>query len=132
VSVIASLLLLASTLVSSNPFAQEDSDTTQVQDVSQDDTPVEVDPVPTPVHISPIWDTLAWCESNQRWHINTGNGYYGGLQEDLVFWRRHGGTQYASRPDLASREAQIAVAITGQSVQGWRAWPSCARRLGLY
>jgi hypothetical protein len=78
-----------------------------------------------------VWDTLAYCESRGIWHINTGNGYYGGLQEDLVFWRRHGGLQYASRPDLASREAQILVARTGLAVQGWAAWPSCSRRLGL-
>jgi hypothetical protein len=78
-----------------------------------------------------IWDLLAECESSSRWHINTGNTYYGGLQEDLVFWRRHGGLSYASRPDLASREAQIAVAQRGQAVQGWGAWPNCSRRLGL-
>lgn len=78
-----------------------------------------------------IYDKLAQCESNERWHISSGNGYFGGLQEDLNFWRRHGGLAYASRPDLASREAQIAVARVGQRVQGWAAWPTCSRRLGL-
>jgi|SRR5215469_4652881 len=78
-----------------------------------------------------VWARLANCESGGHWAANTGNGYYGGLQEDLVFWRRHGGLQYASRPDLASRAAQIAVAQTGLSIQGWRAWPVCSRRLGL-
>jgi hypothetical protein len=80
---------------------------------------------------SSVWDRLANCESGGDWHAATGNGYYGGLQEDLVFWRRHGGPRYASRPDLASRAAQIAVAEQGLSIQGWSAWPACSRRLGL-
>jgi len=84
----------------------------------------------TPVSFS-VWDRLAQCEATGNWHANTGNSYYGGLQQDLVFWRRHGGLAYALRPDLASREAQIAVAVRGQSVQGWGAWPVCSRRLGL-
>lgn len=84
-----------------------------------------------PVVDEPDWDGLAECESNRRWHVNSGNGYYGGLQEDLVFWRRYGGLRYASRPDLASREAQISVARVGQQVQGWSAWPVCSRRVGL-
>lgn len=79
----------------------------------------------------PIWDRLAMCESTQNWHIASGNGYFGGLQMDMVFWRRHGGLAYASRPDRASREAQIAVAEVGLAVQGWSAWPACSRRLGL-
>ena len=78
-----------------------------------------------------VWQALADCESSGRWDLNTGNTYYGGLQEDLVFWRRHGGLAYAARPDLASREAQIAVAQRGLGVQGWLAWPSCSRQLGL-
>jgi len=78
-----------------------------------------------------VWDDLAWCESTGDWHINTGNGYYGGLQMDRVFWRRHGGLEYAARPDLATREEQIAVAEVGLEVQGWLAWPWCSRHLGL-
>lgn len=78
-----------------------------------------------------VWDGLARCESTSSWTTNTGNGYYGGLQEDLVFWRRHGGLAYASRPDLASRAEQIAVAEVGLAAQGWGAWPVCSRRLGL-
>lgn len=77
-----------------------------------------------------IWDELAQCESNERWDI-VSPPYYGGLQEDLTFWRRHGGLAYASRPDLASREEQIATARVGLQVQGWQAWPACSRRLGL-
>jgi hypothetical protein len=103
-----------------------------------DETPAPPAVVETPDEAAPasepaygVWDRLAACESTGRWGANTGNGYYGGLQQDLSFWRRHGGLQYASRPDLASRAAQIAVAQAGQSVQGWAAWPACSRRLGL-
>jgi len=77
-----------------------------------------------------VWQRLAQCESSGRWDM-VDPPYYGGLQEDLVFWRRHGGLQYASRPDLATRTAQIAVAQQGLSVQGWGAWANCSRRLGL-
>src|SRR5215471_18298023 len=102
------------------------------------DPPVQAtektDPEPTPepaVVVRAVWDRLAYCESRGNWHINTGNGYYGGLQEDMTFWRRYGGTAYASRPDLASRESQVVVAERGLAVQGWAAWPACSRRLGL-
>lgn len=78
-----------------------------------------------------VWDRLAQCEATGNWHANTGNGYYGGLQEDMTFWRNHGGLAYAPRPDLASRAAQIAVAQRGQARQGWGAWPVCSRRVGL-
>lgn len=126
---LASLILFAHVVVAVSPIADDpdptDADTTQ--DAGQD----TVEALPTPAYINPIWDSLAWCESRGNWHIATGNGYYGGLQEDMTFWRRHGGLQYASRPDFASREAQIAVAKVGLAVQGWAAWPACSRRLGL-
>jgi hypothetical protein len=80
---------------------------------------------------SSVWTRLAACESGGNWATNSGNGYYGGLQEDMTFWRNYGGTAYASRPDLASASAQIAVAQRGQAVQGYGAWPACSRRLGL-
>ena len=75
------------------------------------------------------WDAVAQCESSGDWHINTGNGYYGGLQEDLTFWRNYGGSSYASRPDLATRDEQITVAERGLAVQGRGAWPVCGRYL---
>jgi hypothetical protein len=80
---------------------------------------------------SSVWDRLAACESSGRWATNSGNGYYGGLQEDLTFWRRYGGTTFAARPDQASRLQQITVAIHGQQSQGWQAWPRCSRIIGL-
>jgi len=87
-------------------------------------------PEPAP-SVSGVWDRLAMCEASGIWSRNTGNGYYGGLQEDMTFWRRYGGMQFASRPDLATRLQQITVAIAGQHAQGWGAWPNCSRRLGL-
>jgi hypothetical protein len=81
--------------------------------------------------VPPVWKDLAGCESTGRWNANTGNGYYGGLQQDLGFWRRYGGLAYAPRPDLATPSAQVVVAQRGQAVQGWAAWPACSRRLGL-
>lgn len=78
-----------------------------------------------------VWDQLAHCEATGNWAINTGNGFFGGLQFDQTTWARHGGTEYAPRADLATREEQIAVATRTQAVQGWGAWPSCTSRLGL-
>lgn len=78
-----------------------------------------------------VWDRLAACESGGRWNINTGNGYYGGLQMDMSFWRSYGGG-VAARPDLASREQQIAAATRARDGgRGYHPWPKCARRLGL-
>jgi hypothetical protein len=78
-----------------------------------------------------VWDSLAVCESQGNWAINTGNGFYGGEQMTLGNWMRYGGTAYAPRPDLASREQQIAIGQKVLAEQGWRAWPACSRRLGL-
>ncbi|REF34697.1 transglycosylase family protein [Thermasporomyces composti] len=77
------------------------------------------------------WERLAQCESSGNWHINTGNGYYGGLQFAPSTWREFGGTKYAPRADLATKEQQIAIAEKVLDVQGWGAWPACSRKLGL-
>ena len=71
------------------------------------------------------WDSVAQCESSGNWAINTGNGYYGGLQFTQSTWDAYGGQQYASRADQASREEQIAVAEQTLGGQGWGAW-ACA------
>ena len=76
-----------------------------------------------------VWDQLAACESGGKWSINTGNGYYGGLQFSLEAWRSVGGSGY---PHEASRETQIAMAKKLQSRQGWGAWGNCAAKLGLH
>ncbi|MFE7838987.1 transglycosylase family protein [Streptomyces sp. NPDC057474] len=75
-------------------------------------------------------DRIAKCESGGNWHINTGNGYYGGLQFAAATWRAYGGTAYASTADKASKAQQIAIATKVQRAQGWGAWPTCAGRAG--
>jgi hypothetical protein len=89
--------------------------------------------VGSPAHAasSSTWDAVARCESGGNWHINTGNGYYGGLQFSASTWRAYGGGAYASRADLASRGAQIAVAERVLASQGPGAWPVCGPRAGL-
>lgn len=78
-----------------------------------------------------VWDSVAACESGGNWSINTGNGFYGGLQFTQSTWAGYGGTAYASRADLASRSAQIAVAQKVLAGQGPGAWPVCSRKAGL-
>ncbi|MEV7286401.1 transglycosylase family protein [Streptomyces sp. NPDC093252] len=77
-----------------------------------------------------VWDRIAQCESGGNWHIDTGNGYYGGLQFSAATWRAHGGTAYAPTADGATREQQIAVATEVQRGQGWGAWPTCSIKAG--
>ncbi|OKJ11742.1 LysM peptidoglycan-binding domain-containing protein [Kitasatospora sp. CB01950] len=77
------------------------------------------------------WDRVAQCESGGNWSINTGNGYYGGLQFSSSTWRAYGGGQYASRADQASRSQQIAVAERVLASQGPGAWPVCSAKAGL-
>ena len=71
------------------------------------------------------WDRVAACESGGNWAINTGNGYYGGLQFSPGTWSSNGGS---GMPHLASRSEQIRVAENVLRTQGIGAWPSCGRR----
>ncbi|MGW0906296.1 transglycosylase family protein [Streptomyces sp. NPDC002853] len=75
------------------------------------------------------WECLAQCESTGRWHVNTGNGFYGGLQFRQSTWEEHGGLKYAPRADLATKKEQIKVAEAVQRNQGWKAWPVCSKRI---
>ena len=76
-----------------------------------------------------VWDSLAQCESGGNWAINTGNGYYGGLQFSLSTWRAYGGVGY---PNQQSRETQIAVAERLRAATGgYGSWPACSAKLGL-
>ncbi|OMC56599.1 Resuscitation-promoting factor RpfB [Mycobacterium sp. IS-836] len=83
-----------------------------------------------PVIDGSIWDAIAGCEAGGNWAINTGNGYYGGVQFDQGTWERNGGLRFASRADLATREEQIAIAEVTRERQGWGAWPVCSGRAG--
>jgi uncharacterized protein YabE (DUF348 family) len=85
----------------------------------------EVGTKPAPVDVSgdTAWDRIAQCESGGNWHINTGNGYYGGLQFSQGTWDSYGGQQFAARADLASRTQQITVANRVKAAQGgYGAW----------
>jgi hypothetical protein len=84
----------------------------------------------------PMWDQVAHCESTMRWHIATGNGYYGGLQFSSSTWRAYGGGQYAGYAHHATPEQQIAIAENvlregygPHGPQGRGAWPHCGRNL---
>ncbi|WBB69364.1 transglycosylase family protein [Micromonospora sp. WMMD812] len=83
-----------------------------------------------PAQAAVNWDAIAQCESGGNWHINTGNGYYGGLQFSQSTWKGYGGTRYAARADLASRGEQIAVAEKVLDGQGIGAWPTCGKKGG--
>jgi resuscitation-promoting factor RpfA len=71
------------------------------------------------------WDKVAQCESGGNWSINTGNGYYGGLQFSSGTWNAYGGGKYAPTANQASRSQQIAVAEKVLAGQGIGAWPVC-------
>lgn len=95
-------------------------------------SPEVVSPVstqqPSAVPSGSVWDNIAQCESGGDWSIDTGNGFYGGLQFTLSSWESVGGTGY---PNQASRSEQIMRAQLLQQQQGWGAWPVCSAKLGL-
>jgi hypothetical protein len=97
---------------------------------------------PTPVAAAPparvvtydgdtVWDDLAQCESGGNWAINTGNGYYGGLQFSYDTWHGYGGGEFAEYPHEATREEQIIVAERLHAARGFQPWPACRIKLGL-
>jgi LysM repeat protein len=97
----------------------------------QAETQTEPEPDPEPEQSTAtagVWDRVAECESNGDWSINTGNGFYGGLQFTLDSWEAVGGSGY---PHEASKEEQIQRAEQLLAIQGWDAWPACADQLGL-
>ncbi len=75
------------------------------------------------------WEAVAQCESGGNWHINTGNGFYGGLQFDSGTWLSNGGGAYAPRADEATEAQQIAVANRVYARRGSSPWPVCGSRL---
>lgn len=100
-------------------------------------TPAPARPVAAPVRqttVAPVvsmpinWDLVAQCESGGNWAINTGNGFYGGLQFDIPTWLANGGGAYAPRADLASRAAQIDIANRLFAARGRSPWPVCGYR----
>ena len=105
---------------------------------------VEATPAPTPAPVAArpaappstysgdsVWDDLAKCESGGNWSINTGNGYYGGLQFNYGTWHAYGGGEFAEYPHQATREEQITVAERLRADRGYAPWPACRAKLGL-
>ncbi|MEL5955048.1 peptidoglycan DD-metalloendopeptidase family protein [Streptomyces sp. CLV115] len=78
-----------------------------------------------------VWEKVAACESTGNWHINSGNGFFGGLQFTRSTWAAYGGTVYAPRADLATRGEQISIAEKVLDAQGPGAWPGCSTKAGL-
>jgi uncharacterized protein YabE (DUF348 family) len=85
----------------------------------------------TPGSVSATWAALAKCESGGNWSINTGNGYYGGLQFSASSWRGAGGGKYAALPHQATPAEQVATAEVLRRSGGWGHWPACSSKLGL-
>jgi LysM repeat protein len=87
----------------------------------------------TSAHAAPVsvWDQVANCESTNNWSIDTGNGFYGGLQFTSSTWAAYGGTQYAAQANRASKAQQISVAERVLADQGPGAWPVCSVKAGL-
>lgn len=80
---------------------------------------------------SSVWDKVAQCESGGNWKINTGNGFYGGVQFAAGTWKAYRGNTYASQAHQATKAEQIAIARRVLAGQGPGAWPTCGRRAGL-
>ncbi|WP_299167751.1 resuscitation-promoting factor [uncultured Arthrobacter sp.] len=113
----------------------EEEKAPEVEAAAEAAPPVEIE---TPAHAPAAvvagggaWDALAECESGGNWSINTGNGYYGGLQFSASSWLGAGGGKYAPLPHQASRAEQIATAEVLKQNGGWGHWPSCSSKLGL-
>jgi hypothetical protein len=112
------------------PEPEPEVETAQAEQAAAPEPEPEPEPAPAApaVPSGSVWDSLAQCESGGDWSINTGNGYYGGLQFSLSSWQAVGGSGY---PHEHSREEQIRRGEMLQARQGWGAWPSCAAKLGL-
>nr|WP_272496121.1 transglycosylase family protein [Janibacter limosus] len=80
---------------------------------------------------SNVWDAVAACESGGNWSINTGNGFYGGLQFTTQTWQGFGGGKYAANANRASKAQQIEIAQKVLQTQGPGAWPVCSQKAGL-
>ncbi len=98
-------------------------------------TTEKITPTPSPQPVvsnlhtdNEVWEKLAYCESKGNWSINTGNGYYGGLQFNLSAWNGVGGS---GLPSDASREEQIMRGKMLQEKRGWGPWGTCSKKLGL-
>ncbi len=125
----ASETLAARELVSSAPAAAKQTVATNpAADTQPITAPQQVAATAPSAGDGSVWDGIAACESGGNWAINTGNGFYGGLQFTMSSWAAVGGS---GNPASASREEQIARGAMLQARQGWNAWPVCSHRAGV-
>jgi uncharacterized protein YabE (DUF348 family) len=118
------------TLISKHTLSQPKAQVVKVGTKARPVPVVVAPPPPPPPSTGGLnWDAVAACESGGNWAINTGNGFYGGLQFDSGTWLSNGGGAYAPRADLASREQQIAVATRLYNARGSSPWPVCGANL---
>lgn len=117
-------VVVARTLVVRTPLTQPKA---EVEKVGTKSRPVA--PAPPVVSSGLNWDGVAACESGGNWAINTGNGFYGGLQFDYGTWLAYGGGAYAQTANLASRAEQITVATRLYEARGSSPWPVCGANL---
>ena len=133
--------------VRQTPILESASDNPQPQNLANEAVPIsislateEITPTPTPEPTKApvfaaasstsddVWDKIAQCESKANWSIDTGNGYFGGLQFSQGAWDSVGGE---GKPSDASKDEQIARGKMLQDKRGWGVWGECAKRLGL-
>lgn len=110
--------------VSRSKLRPSTTSTTIIKIVTTTTVPPTTSIVTKSVSSTVNWDAIAECESGGDWHINTGNGYYGGLQFDLDTWKEAGGTGY---PHQHSREEQIYRAEITYKKRGLSPWPNCGK-----
>ncbi|HET6949282.1 MAG TPA: transglycosylase family protein [Acidimicrobiales bacterium] len=110
------------------PTTEEPTTTTRPEPASTEEPPADSGAGFGDPSDYATWDALAQCEAGGNWSINTGNGYYGGLQFSLSSWQSVGGT---GLPSDASRETQILMGQRLQARSGWGSWPACSSKLGL-
>lgn len=112
-------------VIADRPAIRVDPPVIDLEEVDED---VDTDRT---MQIEQVWLDLAECESNQRWDYNGSSGYDGGLQFLPSTWRGVGGTDFAEYAWQATPFEQVTVAKRLLEVQGWGAWPTCSRKLGL-
>lgn len=114
--------------LASRVVAQPAAQPVQQRTAAKKKTATKPQSAPANAATGDVWDQLARCESGGNWSINTGNGYYGGLQFSAATWKSVGGS---GLPHQASREEQIMRGQILQARSGWGQWPACTKKLGL-
>lgn len=127
-ALVSGLTLMLAVITASDPGANCDTSVSDVPIVNVAGTvpPAAVTSTDPTAVSADDWNALAQCEAGGNWKINSGNGFFGGLQFTQQTWQGHGGTRYAQRADLATPAQQMEIANAVLAGQGWGAWPSCS------